>query len=399
MIREADVVVIGGGVIGTSVAYYLARHGLEVALVEKGGIASGASGCNTGMVWLQTVRPGIEAELALASRRMFLGLSEELEMDIEYRQSGAGIILENKAQWEEAQALVLRQRQIGIKVRLLDREKALELEPGLGGSVLGITHSTIDGQVNPFLLAIGYARSARKLGAEILTRTAAIGIETKAGRVSGVVTPKGLIRAGVVVNAAGAHAAVVGRMVEIDVPVFPRKSQMMVTEAVAPLFKSSFLCGRYFQPISEEILLHATEPFDRAGIQLLLRQTANGNILLGETRENKGFDTDVTEEGMKLIARHVLNLAPKLAGVNVIRAFSAAVPQSKDTFPIIGPVSCLDGLFMAAGHCGDGILFAPITGRLIAESITTGKTSFPGGKLNLDRFGPPIPAWKGSIVG
>ena len=159
--RKAEVVVIGGGVIGSSITYYLAKKGVKVVLLEKNGIASGTSSSCEGLVILQSKKPGVHLKLALESAKKFYNLKNELDYDIEYRNNGGMVVIENNEELKAMKIFVEKQKSLGLKVSLLDKDKAIKKEPALSQDILGSTFSPLDAQVNPIYLSYAFINSAK----------------------------------------------------------------------------------------------------------------------------------------------------------------------------------------------------------------------------------------------
>ncbi|MGD8836518.1 MAG: FAD-dependent oxidoreductase, partial [Desulfobacteraceae bacterium] len=185
---RTDVVIIGAGIIGSAIAYHLAKHKLRVIVLERGDIASGSSGACDGLVFLQSKKPGIHLELALESRRRFDALAKQLPVPIEYKATGGMVMAETEAEMAAMEQFVKAQQENGLDVTLLDGAGARRLEPYLSEQISGATFSPLDGQVNPIALTLGFALGARSLGARIITGTSVTGIDLAAGRVSAVET-------------------------------------------------------------------------------------------------------------------------------------------------------------------------------------------------------------------
>jgi len=364
-----DVVVIGGGIIGASIAYNLSKRNTNVILVEKNDIASGTSGSCDGFVFMQSKKPGIHLEMALESARIMEQLSTELQRDIEYEKNGGMILIESKDDIPEMQDFVYQQRNSGLDVVLLDACQVHEMEPNISSNIAGATYSPMDAHVNPLALCLAFAESAKNRGTKILTDTHVTGINIVNGKVQGIETTKGRIKADVVVNSAGVYAPAVANMAGINLPIIPRRGQIAVTESVPRFLKKVMICNRY---IKSKFNLNQVQ--DSLGIGLALEQTKAGNILIGSTREFVGYDRQVTPEGITAVLKYAQRFVPAIGEFNVIRTFAGLRPYTPNNLPILGKVKSIEGLIVAAGHEGDGIALSPITGVIITELITTGKS-------------------------
>ncbi len=361
--QTADVLIIGAGVIGASISFHLTRHGIKPLLVEKSDPAAGSSGACDGLVFLQSKKPGLHLKLALESRRRFDGLADTLGKSIEFKNPGGMCLIESEAELAAMQLSVAEQRASGLDVELIDGNEARRREPCLSGKVIAATFSALDAQVNPYALTFAFLRAAESAGARILTGIEAKGIEVASGKATGVFTENRRISASVVVNAAGAQAAEVGRLAGLEIPITPRRGQILVTAAVPPLLRHCLISAQY-----------------------VAAKADSGNILIGSTREFVGFDRRTTFDGIRTIASRIAPVIPALKRVPVIRTFGGLRPYTPDGLPILGKVAGLEGFIMAAGHEGDGIALSAVTGELIADLIATGRTQFPLDAFRLERF-------------
>lgn len=385
--RSSDVVVIGGGVIGCSVAYHLAKKGFTVAIVEREDIASGTSGACDKAVLLQSKNPGLHLKLALESIKLFPDLQKEFDINIQYKNNGGMIVVQTPQQWEVMREFVLRQKNTGLEVELLDREKALERQPAFSKDIAGSTCCPMDGEVNPIYLTLAFKRAAEKHGARIFLHTEVKGIKVENGEVHSVITSEGEIKTQFVVNACGVYAPHIGRMVDVDIPIIPRKGQIIVTEPVPPLIHGDVNCARYITAKFRPDLLGNGEDA-RLGVGLSLGQTENGNLLIGGTREFAGYDRRTTHRALRAILKHAASLVPALKDISIIRSFAGLRPYTPDGLPILGEVEGVKGFVIAAGHEGDGIALSPITGKIISEIIAGNLPSvdIDISKLSLERF-------------
>ena len=369
-LESADVVVIGGGVIGTAAAYYLAQAGKRVTLVERRGIGQEASGANVGLVTLFSGHsldepdPGPVYELTRASIDAYVHLGDELGVDIEYEQSG-GVMF---AQTEEKLAVIRRAYEgycaRGVTVDWLDAQGVRECEPAFFSErILGGAFCPLNGQVNPLMLCRAFARGARRHGARIMLGVTVQNVYHGNGRVRAVRTSEGDIPCEFVVNAAGAWAADIGEMMGQRLPVAPARGQILLTEPV-PRFIHRVLSG--------------TEPSGR--------QTRRGNVIIGSTVEDAGFDKRVTPDTITHFAQGVLPHFPRLARLSVIRSWAGLRPATPDHKPIIELSKELPGLCLAVGHSRRGICYAAGTGQAVAELITGRPPSLALDAFSLARF-------------
>ncbi len=381
IIAKTDVVIIGGGVIGTSIFYHLAKNKINVILLEKNTIASGTSGACEGMIFLQTKKPGIHLKMAIKSAEIFRHLKEELDYDIEYISDGAMVVIPDPIQYDTMKKFVQEQSQSGLEVKLLNSREVRDKQPALSETIVGATHCSADGQVNPIKLAYGFAKAGQRYkNAKIFNHTNVIGIKTRDNKIESVITERGRIDTGMVINSAGVFAPQIGTMVNIDIPIIPRRGQILVTEVIPDIVKgilctSNYIACKYNPEIKNE---------DGAGITV--ESTASGNYLVGATREFVGFDSRVTPQGIACIARNIVSLIPAFKNIRIIRCFAGLRPYTEDGLPILGKVEGIDGFIIAAGHEGDGIALAPITGKLIAELVIKGKSSISLESFQLSRF-------------
>ena len=346
----ADVAVVGGGVIGLSVAYHAARRGAKVVLLEAEGIGSGASGALAGMLSGQgeAAGPGPLRELLLRGRdhhRAFGPmLYEDTGLDPGYAWNGALRTATDEASSAKlAEEHSLHERS-GLPSRLLDGDEARGIEPALSPNVVAGLHLPDDGNVNPPLLARAMAEGAIKHGAEIREFDRAMGFLTRGGRVTGVRASVGDVPAAAVVLAGG-HAS--GGLLEalgVGLPVYPMKGQLLETR-ISPT------------PISSNVWNHGT---------FYLVPKSDGRVIVGATEEPMVRDRRPTLGGVAELSQAALALVPALAEALFSRSWGGLRPTTSTGAPILGPVSGWDGLFLATGHHRNGVLLSGLTGEALA---------------------------------
>jgi glycine/D-amino acid oxidase-like deaminating enzyme len=381
MMRDvmADVVVIGGGVSGAAIARELARRGVRTALVERGEIGSGTTGLGGGGIILQTKRPGPHLTLGLRSARLLREMAPELGA-IGYAMHGALVLLPTAEAARTLEPFLATQRAAGLPVTVLSRADVRELEPALTGAYAGATYlppmadGITDAHVDPTSLARAYAQAATDAGATLYTGTTVTAMRTTAGRVTSVVTDRGEIACGIVVNAAGVWAPRVAAMIGVDVPITPRRGQWLRTipgdtlMVHRPILEAAYLLAK-FDPAYG---VQSPDPFLRMGGALTLMPRLDGSTFVGNSRESAGYDTTPDRVITDAILAHATAFMPSLAGAPIATRGAGLRPATPDGLPILGPVDGVEGFIMAAGHEGDGVALSAITGHLIADAITTG---------------------------
>lgn len=385
---KAEVVVIGGGVSGASIAYYLSKEGMDVVLVERGDIASGTSGGCEGNIMAEDHEPGFDSSMTVESNRLFQELVRELDYDFQYHQPGCFFLIESEDGWDFMEARVQKQKQAGLPVRMLDAKELRKREVNVASDILGAVEGAFCASVHPMYLALALVKGARRFGACIKTFTGVKHIRMNGRRrIKSVITSQGEIKTSTVVNAAGAWAPEIGRMVGLDIPIVPRRGQLAVTEQVAPIASRKMTEARYIAAkFNPKIAKNADEDMLKYGVAFTFEPRADGNILIGSSREFAGYDTRTTHRVIKAIIKRAVRFLPILRNIHVIRTYGGLRPYTPDHLPIISGVDEIDGFYIAAGHEGDGIGLAPLTGKLVTQLITNTPPLIPLERLRFSRF-------------
>jgi sarcosine oxidase subunit beta len=369
MKSKADVVIIGGGVNGCSLAYRLAKKGLDVVVVEKNYLSSGATGaCGAGIRQQWSTREN--TLLAIQSVKIFTQLNNELGQDIEFRQGGYLIAVHDENEMKQAEKNVAMQRSLGLKVNILEPEKIINIVPILdvkGMRAIGATFCPTDGHANPFKTTFAYADAAKKLGAEINTHTAVINLKTTQKGISAVVTNQKTIRTGVAVNAAGIDSKKIAERINVKLPLRPFRKEIIATERLQPLFEAmviSFKDGIYFS------------------------QQKEGQIVGGipSPEETEGYKTMPTFAFLQHMAQTITRYAPILKHVNLLRHWTGFYDVTPDARPILGEVKKVKGFLQCNGFSGHGFMISPMVSNLLTDLIVDGKTSEVLESLSLERF-------------
>jgi len=383
---STDVVVIGGGVIGSCVTYYLSKENMKVTLIERRELASEASGANQGG-WSAQLMRGRIMNLARDGSNTYETLADELQYDFEFDRVGSYMLLDNEAQWPAVEENAKRlSREYQMNATLLSRGELREINPDLAPDIPGACFCPHAYLLNPMKLVFGLAQASKKLGADIQTFTEVKKISVDNGKINSVITDRGEIRTRLVVIAAGAWASEIAATLKLRVPIRPRRGQLLVTESF-PLEKTRYMIeAEQLKALSPEDIRNAKDSMTRHGIMTVFSQPGSGNWLVGSSRDFPGYDKRTTIETMALIAKCALRYFPKLRHANVIRTFAGLRPYSEDGHPIIDRVDDVDGLILATGHHGEGVSLAPVTAKLVTELATKGRGAEYIEEFSYNRF-------------
>ncbi|AUB64000.1 FAD-binding oxidoreductase [Bacillus thuringiensis] len=383
--RHCDVLIIGGGIIGCSIAYYTSKYGRDVTIIEKGEFVSGTSSRCDGNILAIDKDPGFDSQMSLVSQKLVTDLSEELEHSFEYRAPGSILVCESDEEMEAAQQWVNRQKKAGLPFRMLDRQDIREESPFFADDLLGGLECATDSTVNPYLLAFSLLSEAQKFGAKAFKQTEvkSMKIETNGSFV--VETTNGTFTAKQVVNAAGVWAPKIGQMLNVNIPIEPRKGHIIVASrqqhvGCRKVMEFGYLISKFGGKRKVDVL---TEKY---GVALVFEPTESQNFLIGSSREFVGFHTRINNEVIKCIANRAIRFYPKMADMMVIRSYAGLRPWTEDHLPIISRVEHIPNYFIAAGHEGDGISLAAVTGKVIEELLNEKETIIPIEPLRLSRF-------------
>ncbi|MBN3753135.1 FAD-binding oxidoreductase [Paraburkholderia sp. Tr-20389] len=378
MSDRADVIVIGGGIVGTSTAFFLRRRQRSVILLERGLTGQQASGVNFGGVRRQG---RALTQLAMANRALdtWRHSKELLGEDVEFLASGHTRVCYHAHDAEYFHRYAAEARAYGLDLEVLDGAAMFRRFPFLGREVLAASISPLDGHANPRLAAPAFGRAAARMGARIVENTEIVRVEKEAGGFRVESAAGDVYRAEQVLICAGAWANALSTQLGEPVPLVARGPQMAVTEPVPYVFASSM--GVYTS-IKEE--------------SVYFRQIPRGNIVLGggpsgpadaETRRAAVLPGNTVQQ-MAQFRR----LVPALAALHVIRVWSGVESYLPDSEPVIGPSSKMPGLFYAFGFSGSGFQIGPGVGETLAELIDTGSTPIPLDTFSIARFGYAVPA-------
>jgi glycine oxidase len=378
VMERAEIVVVGGGLIGCAVARELARDGARVALFERRRIGSEASGAAAGMLGVQGETESEDLlRLGAASRALYddvlPALAEESGRSVEFWRQGTLYLCFTAEDEERLEARRRWQGEAGFGSELLSAERVLKREPALSRRLRCAGLFRRDARLDNVALTLAYAEAAAAAGCSVREGAEVRAIAVERGRVTGVEVDGGRIACDVVVNAAGAWA---GRFaLATAVPVVPVRGQIGVLLARRAPFRHAIYSGRGYAVSRRD-----------------------GRVLLGSTREPVGFDKRVTGGGMRKILRAALELSPALGEMTLHETWAGLRPATPDGLPVIGRDDAVEGYFVAAGHFRNGVLLTPITARLVA-SLVRGETDRWHQMLRPDRFATKLAGSAVSVAG
>ena len=393
MKTTADVVIVGGGCMGCSVAWHLAQRGItNVVLLEREPqLAAGSTGKNAGGVRHQFSHPA-NIELSKESIGMIARFEEIVGVPIDFHQDGYLFLLSKTANVETFKKNVALQQRHGIDVRWVSNEEARALAPGLDlTGVKGATYCPQDGVADPNGVTVGFAKGAQASGVEIVREVELTGVRLGAHRIAAVRTSKGSISTPVLVNAAGPWAKSIGRMLGVDVPVEPERRHIFIA---SPPGGGSWDDERNRGRVPRSKLLvidfESTFYFHREGGGLLFG--------MGDPDERPGFDITVRWDFLPKVTEVAMQRLPALADAAVSHAWAGLYEMTPDHNPIIGPSVDVDGFYTIAGFSGHGFQHAPAAGRILADLIAARDPKFDLSPFELDRFSRRTVAGEANVV-
>jgi sarcosine oxidase, subunit beta len=380
---NADVVIIGGGCMGASVAYHLTRLGLtDVVLIERETqLGTGSTARNAGGVRHQFSQPA-NVQLSIESIRLFEHFEEVVGFPIDFHQDGYLFLLSNPAHVEAFKEGLEVQRAMGVDVEWLSADDAARLVPGLlTDDVAGATFCNRDGICDPNGVTMGFASAARQAGVQVRRDCEVTGIRVDGGRVTGVDTPQGALHSRVVVNATGAWAAGIGAMAGVSLPIAPLRRHIFIA---APPTPDAWPASRIM------VIDFATSfYFHREGANLLFG--------MGDPSERESFDLTVNWNLLSDIAPVAARRLPPLTDAAIVKAWAGLYEMTPDAMPIIGPTGP-EGLYTIAGFSGHGFQHSPAAGRIVADLIAGRDPQCDLSPFSLERFSKPSLAVEGGVV-
>ena len=417
MEREADVVVVGAGIVGSAAAYFLARRGARVVVVERGRVPGEQSRKNWGFV-RQQGRDPLEMPLVMEANRMWRGLERELDADLDWVQGGNLALAADAERLARFEAWMPVAREFGLETRVLRGADLQRIVPGLGGDWVGGMHTPGDGHAEPEKATDAFARAAVAHGASLHLDCAVQGVTTRAGAVTGVVTEHGEIRAPAVVCAAGAWSARLARTLGLDLPQRWVRGTVAWT-TVAPVVTRCAVWGpgvafrqrrdgsfniaaggaldhdvtldslrqlRFFLPSfwknKSLFRFHVGRPLLASVAAALPGSPARRQPLVWDRALEPAPNPAKVQRSLAELQR----VLPALPPLGIAKSWAGYIDAAPDLVPVLGEVPGLSGFVLATGFSGHGFAMGPIAGRLVAELIVDGKPSLDISGFRFSRF-------------
>ncbi|AOZ94116.1 glycine oxidase ThiO [Paenibacillus crassostreae] len=350
MVRKADVIIVGGGVIGSSIAYYMSARGMKVILLERDRLGSQASNAAAGMLAVQAeiTEAGPMYDMARASRALFPQLAMDLKeltgIDIGLKRKGMLRVAATEADVGEVQRILDFQKKEGERAEWLSAKQVRQQEPGISSEIQGAMFVEEDSHVDAPELCYAYAKAAAALGAQINEFTEVKSLLYTQGRITGVVTGEEELFADQVVVASGTWSGPLLAQAGLTCPIYPVK-------------------GECFSVLSHSQLIQSTIFSD--GCYLVPKK--GGRIVVGATMIEHSYDRRVTIGGISKLLEAAKRILPDIVDAEWEQAWCGLRPQTMDGLPYLGEHPKLKGLYVATGHYRKGILLSPITGKLVAD--------------------------------
>ena len=367
---KANIVIVGAGISGVSIAYNLAKKGVkDIVVFDDNYLSGGATGrCGAGI--RQQWGTKNNCILAKKSVEFFEHAQEELAYprDIEFKQEGYLVIATTKEEDIQFKKNVELQNSLGIPAVALTPKEAQKIVPHLNLDIVtSATFCPTDGHLNPFTVTDAYYLAAKRLGVKFFYEEKVMNIIVKNNKIEKVITENYEVITNKVVNAAGGYSKEIGDMVGIDIPVYSENHEILVTEPI------------------EKIQGPMVISFSK---NIYCQQVPHGSFLMGRSDPNmpKGYNIDASWHFLDEMAKTVVNILPPIGDLRVIRQWGGLYNLSPDRQPIISDTKELDGFYMACGFSGHGFMFAPMTGLLLSEIILGEKTTVDTTDLHIDRF-------------
>ncbi len=420
---KADIVIIGGGIVGISTAWFLARQGIDVVVCEKGCVAGEQSGRNWGWIRQQGRDPR-ELPMMIESMRIFAEIEAEIGEDIGFRQCGCLFTANSDKQLQRYHEWLKTAQEFDLDTRVIDSAELRRLVPGAATKWHGAMYTPSDGCAEPHKTTPAIARAAARQGATILTSCAVRGIESSAGQVSAVITEHGPIKTSVVLCAAGAWTSMFCRAMDISVPQLKVRGTVARTAPADNILDTKLFDDRLGIRLRDDggytvahgsILDHGITPatFRNAFkfLPALMQEFSTLRVRFGKEffdelsipkrwsldgqspfEKTRILNPEPSKRVLKGIRKNLDRMFPQMAGVKIVEAWAGMVETSPDVVPMIGEVGPISGFHIATGLSGHGFGIGPGAGKALAAMLTGNNQTIDLSPFRLSRFfdGSPI---------
>ncbi len=361
-----EIIIIGGGVIGTACAYFLSKRGVKVLVLERSHLGAGASGTTASIISIggSSSTPEPLQPLNVEGYQLILDAEQKFERKLEVIKGGMLYVAMNEQEAIELQTFDKEIRKMGIDCKLMDGSEARREEPLLCDEVEAALLNPASYHVNPFRLVAGYLGAALSKGSRVEYGVEVQDIQVSNGRIDRILTNKGDYHADWVVVAGGAYSPEILSSLNVQIPIVPARGQVILTEA----------CER----MTDHVIMFLNH--------LYIRQTASGNFYLGSHTEFVGFENRITLEKITTFTKAFVQAVPILGRLRALRFFAGFRPICEDNLPVIGPVPECPRLIVASGHGRAGMRLSAGTGKAVSELILDGTTEHPIEAFAVDRF-------------
>ncbi|MFP6810544.1 MAG: FAD-dependent oxidoreductase [Pseudohongiellaceae bacterium] len=379
--NDTDILIIGGGIAGSSTAFNLAEQGRDVILLERGEIASEASGQNMGGLggsgWGNN--PNLLSYLTAGSVEIFKQVQIDMGYDVEFRLSGTLTAIHTEEQYEYYQDDVAFQRNNGYEIELLSTREARAIEPEANGELPGYMYRPQRGQADPVKTTRAFAHAAEVAGATINTGQNVVSITPMSAGGYSIQTESSEFRCQTLVLATGAWCGPIGKMLGIEIPIIPIRGQMWATDSLpsrvlhtigSTISSYAWTKSNGSDEVTPPNLTHRNGR--RLTRHLYGRQRKNGEIIFGGDRESLGYNTTPDPAGIEVNRGHAAEVIPLVASLPIARSWAGVMPFSLDGSPIIGKIPIRDNLFIVSGLASSGFGRGPMAGKLAADYIHSG---------------------------
>lgn len=366
--EQADVVIIGAGIMGLAIAHELRNRGVErVVVLDKGYLCGGASGRNGGGVraqWSSETNIGLMRE----SIRICKDFATKMRINVWFRQGGYLFLARSEERAKQLEASVALQNSAGAKTKMIDTKAIANLAPELDVSrVLVGSYNPEDGVVFPWPFVWGYARACESQNVEIHTFTEVSDFLVEGDRVVGVQTPRGAIRAPRTILATGAYSPELAKKIDLELPNHPHRHEICATEPLKPFLK----------PFVADL-----------GTGLYFSQSMRGEIVGGisNAKVPDGLNQDGSLRFLGLYARSLTRMMPRLGEIRILRQWAGCYDITPDGNPLVGEVDERPGLYLSCGFMGHGFMMAPVMARMTAGYLTANENKDLFDRWNFRRY-------------